>query len=86
MSRQDKLRNLESWADKVKTEDLAVADTVSLQRISKLVQQREDIGTQIDQAVAKARLDGATWADIGTMLGVSKQAAQHKYGNSNFAA
>ena len=32
------------------------------------------------EAVAQARLNGATWAEIGEALGVSKQAAQRKYG------
>jgi len=32
------------------------------------------------QAVALARQDGETWEAIGTALGVSKQAAQQRYG------
>ena len=30
-------------------------------------------------AVLDARLEGATWAEIGSVLGVSAQAAQKKY-------
>ncbi len=31
-------------------------------------------------AVAQAREKGASWADVGALLGVSKQAAQQRYG------
>lgn len=33
------------------------------------------------QAVTMARRDGETWAEIGAALGVSKQAAQQRYGS-----
>ncbi len=32
-------------------------------------------------AVAQARETGASWADVGELLGVSKQAAQQRYGS-----
>jgi hypothetical protein len=32
------------------------------------------------QAVAMAREDGETWAEIGQSLGVTRQAAQQRYG------
>nr|WP_325049880.1 sigma factor-like helix-turn-helix DNA-binding protein [Nocardioides sediminis] len=32
------------------------------------------------EAVRRARLHGFSWAEIGTMLGVSKQAMHKKYG------
>lgn len=34
-------------------------------------------------AVQSARLDGASWAQIGTALGITKQAAQQRYGKDN---
>lgn len=33
----------------------------------------------VTELVTKAREDGATWADIGEVLGVSTQAAHQKY-------
>lgn len=33
----------------------------------------------VTELVAEARADGATWADIGEVLGVSTQAAHQKY-------
>lgn len=35
--------------------------------------------SMIPQAVEQARAEGETWADIGLMLGVSKQAAIQRY-------
>lgn len=32
------------------------------------------------EAVAEARDDGATWAEVGRVLGVSRQAAQQRFG------
>lgn len=33
-------------------------------------------------AVRSARIDGASWAQIGTGLGITKQAAQQRYGKA----
>jgi hypothetical protein len=43
-----------------------------------------DINAQLDKqaarAVAQAREAGATWTEVGQSLGVSRQAAQQRYG------
>lgn len=36
----------------------------------------------LDNLVADARLQGLTWAQIGAQLGVSKQAAQQRFGRA----
>ena len=36
---------------------------------------------QIVEAVETARIEGISWARIGTILGTSAQAAQQRYGN-----
>lgn len=71
---------LEEWADRVHPADLVKADTASLQLISKLANRRNAIDEQLVEAVRTARLEGRSWSMIGAMLGVSKQAAQRKYG------
>ena len=70
----------EAWADSVSPADLEPADTSALQAITKLTDLRREIDAAILEAVREARRQCRTWAEIGTMLGVSKQAAQHKYG------
>ncbi|MBM9433219.1 hypothetical protein [Flaviflexus equikiangi] len=35
---------------------------------------------RLDEAVARARLDGSTWAEIGAALGMSRQAAFKRFG------
>ena len=70
----------EAWADSVSPADLEPADTSALQAITRLTDLRREIDAAILEAVWEARQQRRTWAEIGTMLGVSKQAAQHKYG------
>ena len=69
-----------AWADSVSPADLEPADTSALQAITRLTDLRREIDEAIVEAVREARRQCRTWAEIGTMLGVSKQAAQHKYG------
>ncbi|WP_428120362.1 hypothetical protein [Candidatus Poriferisodalis sp.] len=71
---------LEEWADRVDRADLVVADTASLQLISELATRRDTIDDELVEAVRSARAEGRSWSMIGAMLGVSKQAAQRKYG------
>ena len=70
----------EAWADSASPADLEPADTSALQAITKLTDLRREIDAAILEAVREARRQCRTWAEIGTMLGVTKQAAQHKYG------
>lgn len=51
-------------------------DDRRLEAAARLRQASEALVTEL---VAKAREDGATWADIGEVLGVSTQAAHQKY-------
>ena len=79
-SRADKAAALERWADKVEPGGLVPVDTSALRRIAKLAEQREALDDEVADAVHAARRDNRSWSEIGTMLGVSKQAAQRKYG------
>jgi hypothetical protein len=36
----------------------------------------------LDESVRLARLDGASWGDIGAVLGISRQAAFQRFGSS----
>ena len=71
----------EAWADSVHPADLEPADTRALQTITRLTDLRKEIEAAIFGAVCEARRTGHTWSEIGVMLGVSKQAAQQRYGS-----
>jgi hypothetical protein len=63
------------------TGDLVAVDTSSLQAIARLAAQRELLEARVCEAVNVARAAYRSWSEIGAMLGVSKQAAQRRYGN-----
>ena len=78
-TRQERAEALEKWADTVDASELKTAETQALRTIAQLVDQRNDLDEQITEAVISARRSQRSWSEIGTMLGVSKQAAQRKY-------
>jgi len=77
--RTDRAESLDRWADNVDSADLKVADTEALRSIAELVEQRNEVDEDLTEAVRSARRSERSWAEIGAMLGVSKQAAQRKY-------
>jgi hypothetical protein len=79
-TRADKAAALERWADQAATDELAAVDTSALRQLAKLAEQREALDDEVTDAVHAARRANRSWSEIGTMLGVSKQAAQRKYG------
>ena len=81
-ARTDRAEALERWADDVDSADLKVADTEALRSIAELVEQRNGVDEDLTEAVRSARRSERSWAEIGAMLGVSKQAAQRKHANA----
>ncbi|MBT8239882.1 MAG: hypothetical protein KJN63_01490 [Acidimicrobiia bacterium] len=79
-SRADRAAALQTWADNVDPDDLREAKTSSLRAIAELVEQRNEVDDDLVTAVRSARDAGRSWSEIAAMLGVSKQAAQQKYG------
>ena len=80
-TRAERAAALERWADTVEPEDLRLADTDALRAIAELADQRHHVDAELTQAVRSARRAHRSWSEIGAMLGVSKQAAQRKYGD-----
>lgn len=78
-SRAQRAKALEEWAERVESSDLKEADTEALRTIAELAEQRDEVEAELTEAVRSARQAHRTWSEIGTMLGVSKQAAQRKY-------
>jgi hypothetical protein len=56
---------------------IATGDIDALALITALA---ADIDTAIAEAVAGLRATGYSWAEIGTRLGISRQAAQQRWG------
>lgn len=59
---------------------VAQGDEVELSALADL---KDEVDGVIGQAVAAWRTQGRSWATIGEALGVSKQAAQQRYGRFN---
>lgn len=78
-NRRARAEALEAWADQVEPGELRRIDSDELRHIAALVEQREQIDRELDQEVRAARAANGSWSEIGAVLGVSKQAAQHKY-------
>ena len=72
---------LEAWADAVDPNDLVEVDRSVLRTIAELAEQRDGIDVALADAVRTARREGRSWSEIGAMLGVTKQAAQRKFGS-----
>ena len=78
-TRVERAAAFEAWADEVSADDLVRVDTDALKAIAECAARRDKIERALADAVHEARRTGRTWSEIGTMLGVSKQAAQRKY-------
>lgn len=50
-----------------------------LSRLDLLITAREEAEIHVSEAVISARLGGASWQEIGTVLGMTRQGAQKRY-------
>ncbi|GED96819.1 hypothetical protein [Gordonia crocea] len=50
-----------------------------IEELSRIALMRRDVARAEEVAVRRARLAGLSWAEIGTLLGFSKQAMHKKY-------
>jgi hypothetical protein len=78
-TRAQRASALDTWADDVDAADLVEIDTDELKVIAQYAARRDRLDTALTDAVRAARRNGRSWSEIGTMLGVTKQAAQRKY-------
>jgi hypothetical protein len=53
-----------------------------VERLRDLVAVAEDVDRATDMAVAGLRQHGYSWAEIASRLGITRQAAQQRWGNS----
>ncbi len=78
-TRTQRAKALEAWADHVVESGLVAVDTDDLTIIAQHATRRDDAEGALTEAVCAARRRGRSWSGIGTMLGMSKQAAQRRY-------
>lgn len=61
--------------------DAGEPDDISpLEELTRIARARQDLAAAEAVAVRRARTHGFSWSEIGTMLGVSRQAMHKKYG------
>ena len=56
------------------------AEESPLDELVRIARARDELAAAEAVAVRRARVHGFSWAEIGTMLGVSRQAMHQKYG------
>ncbi|MBN0974416.1 hypothetical protein P9A14_13085 [Gordonia hongkongensis] len=54
-------------------------DETPIEQLSRVADWRREIAREEEVAVRRARLAGLSWAEIGTLLGTTKQAMHRKY-------
>lgn len=69
-----------AWLDTLDPASTEVEDTEDLRRIGRAIHDIAKAEDELRTAVDRARAGGNSWAMIGLVLGVSKQAAQQRFG------
>lgn len=78
-TRTRRTETIEDWANRIDQAELVEIDSDELKAIAQFAARRDLLEDALIEAVRAARQSGRSWSEIGTMLGVSKQAAQRKY-------
>lgn len=63
--------------------DTAAAADGLLQRVAAWRREEERARAQVVDAVGRARAGGASWAQVGAAVGISRQAAQERFGGAS---
>ena len=76
----------EQWLDQLDPSTTVARDARHFRRIIAANAALTEAQTELDEAVAAARAAGDSWFTIGAALGVSRQAAQQRFGSPDAAA
>lgn len=82
MSKKTTVRDIEQLLDTINLDDYPVDDPADLRRIGLAAHEVKRAKTELAEAVAAARANGRSWGFIGLTLGISKQAAQQRFGET----
>jgi hypothetical protein len=72
--------SVEDWLDGLDPAKTPASDAVDLRRIGAALDRVEAAEQELAKAVAAARKRGRSWGTIGMVLGISRQAAQQRFG------
>lgn len=70
----------EAWLDQLDPTVTPAEDAADLREIAAAMTAASGADVRLRQAVDAARSNGKSWAAIGAVLGVSRQAAQERFG------
>lgn len=70
----------ESWLDSLDPAATSAEDPADLRRIGLALRGLANEQRELDESVAAARANGRSWAEIGLILGISRQSARERYG------
>ena len=79
---EEMLAEIETANDGAGPDPIATFQGSALPAILAALRDRNEAQARIEAAVAQARAEGASWATIGALLGVSRQAALKRYRNA----
>ncbi|MFI2295565.1 hypothetical protein [Isoptericola sp. NPDC019571] len=86
----DEVAEAEGWLDSLEVdhhdpsiEPPLVEDPYELRRVGLAQRAIEDAERELRDAVASARREGRSWAEVGRTLGVTRQAAQARFGRAS---
>jgi hypothetical protein len=71
----------EQWLDDLDLDETPLTDSSDLRRITEALRGQVLAEAELRSAVAYARANGRTWAQIGVVLGVTRQTAQGRFGH-----
>ena len=70
----------QAWLDTLDPAQTPADDPADLRRIGLALRELADHHRRVDDAVLAAKNGGRSWAEIGLVLGISRQAARERYG------
>lgn len=73
-------RDVEAWLDSLDPDTHPAEQAPDLHRLGKAVIALADTNTELVAAVAEARANGRSWGRIASMIGISRQSAQERFG------
>jgi len=70
----------ETWLDSLDPAVVPAEDPADLRWVGLALRGLAEKQREVDEAVAAARTNGRSWAEIALVLGISRQAARERYG------
>ncbi len=70
----------EAWLDSLDPATTPAEEPADLRRIGPALRAMAEDQREVDDAVAAARANGRSWAEVGLVLGITRQAVRERYG------